>query len=142
MNSRINLLLMIAVLRVIVAAHVVVHRRRARACGEVSHRRDRGDGLEPGLHFKLPMVENVASTRARYSLSDHSGGEVPHRREEESSSSDYFVKWRITDPRSTPRPGGEEAMAVERLQAIVKEGIKAAIVSEKSRRSSPLSVRS
>jgi membrane protease subunit HflC len=41
---------------------------------------------------------------------------------------DYFVTWRIVDPAQYYRSvGGDEARAIERLSAIVKEGIKAAI---------------
>jgi modulator of FtsH protease HflC len=127
MSPRINLLLIIAVLAVIVvrmSVFTVDEREHAVKfrIGEIVKM-----DYEPGLHFKLPLVNNVAKYPKRILTYEHSE-EKFLTGEKKNLIVDYFVTWRITDPAQYYRSvSGEEALAVERLQAIVKEGIKAAI---------------
>jgi modulator of FtsH protease HflC len=127
MSPRINLLLIIAVLVVIVARMSVFtvdereHAVKFRI-GEIVKM-----DYEPGLHFKMPLVNNVAKYPKRILTYEHSE-EKFLTGEKKNLIVDYFVTWRITDPAQYYRSvSGVEALAVERLQAIVKEGIKAAI---------------
>jgi membrane protease subunit HflC len=82
---------------------------------------------EPGLHFKIPFVNNVTRYPDRILNYEHSE-EKFLTGEKKNLIVDYFVTWRIVDPAQYYRSvGGDEARAIERLSAIVKEGIKAAI---------------
>jgi membrane protease subunit HflC len=82
---------------------------------------------EPGLHFKIPFVNNVMKYPDRILNYEHSE-EKFLTGEKKNLIVDYFVTWRITDPADYYRSvRGDEQLAVERLSAIVKEGIKAAI---------------
>lgn len=82
---------------------------------------------QPGLHFKIPFVNNVTKYPDRI-LNYDDAEEKFLTGEKKNLIVDYFVTWRITDPAQYYRSvRGDEQLAVERLSAIVKEGIKAAI---------------
>jgi membrane protease subunit HflC len=82
---------------------------------------------EPGLHFKWPFVQNVFKYPNRILTYDDSE-ERFLTGEQKNLIVDYFVTWRITDPaRYYVSVRGDEDAAKNRLSAIVKEGIKAAI---------------
>lgn len=82
---------------------------------------------EPGLHFKFPFVQNVVKYPDRILNYDDSE-ERFLTGEQKNLVVDYFVTWRIIDPRQYyVSVRGDEDSAVDRLSAIVKEGIKAAI---------------
>ncbi|WP_428098343.1 protease modulator HflC [Candidatus Rariloculus sp.] len=82
---------------------------------------------DPGLHFKVPFVQNVTKYPNRI-LNYEDAQEKFLTGEKKNLIVDYFVTWRITDPGQFYRSvRGDEEFAVERLAAIVKEGIKAAI---------------
>ncbi len=81
----------------------------------------------PGLHFKIPFVNNIVRYPKRI-LNYERSEEKYLTGEKKNLIVDYFVTWRIVDPAQYYRSvGGDEAVAVERLSAIIKEGIKAAI---------------
>jgi membrane protease subunit HflC len=81
----------------------------------------------PGLHFKMPFVQNITRYPNRIINYEHSE-EKFLTGEKKNLIVDYFVTWRITNPAQYYRSvGGDEDLAVERLSAIIKEGIKAAI---------------
>jgi membrane protease subunit HflC len=85
------------------------------------------DDYKPGLHFKIPFVHNVTRYPDRILNYEHSE-EKFLTGEKKNLIVDYFVTWRIVNPAQYYRAvGGDEARAIERLSAIVKEGIKAAI---------------
>jgi membrane protease subunit HflC len=82
---------------------------------------------EPGLHFKWPLVNNVVSYPDRI-LTYENQEEKFLTGEKKNLIVDYFVTWRITDPSQYYRSvQGNEERAIQRLSAIVKEGIKAAV---------------
>ncbi len=82
---------------------------------------------EPGLHFKLPFVQNVVKFPNRI-LTYEDSEERFLTGEQKNLVVDYFVTWRVTDPAQYyVAVRGDERLAVERLSAVVKEGIKAAI---------------
>jgi membrane protease subunit HflC len=82
---------------------------------------------EPGLHFKWPIAQNVLKYPNRI-LTYEDSEERFLTGEQKNLVVDYFVTWRIADPgRYYERFAGDERAAVDRLAAIVKEGIKAAI---------------
>jgi len=83
---------------------------------------------EPGLHFKIPFFENVARYPNRTLIFDEDSDERFLTGEKKNLIVDYFVTWRIVDPAQYYRSvRGDEAGAEQRLSAIVKEGIRAAI---------------
>ena len=81
--------------------------------------------LKPGLHFKLPIVEDVRRFDRRIlSLDD-----APERyltAEKKDVEVDFFVKWRIIDVTTfyTAASGGDEGAAKARLTPIVKNALR------------------
>jgi len=82
---------------------------------------------EPGLHFKWPFVNNVIRVPKRV-LNHENSEERFLTGEKKNLIVDYFVTWRVVDPAQYYRSvRADEGAAWQRLSAIVKEGIKAAI---------------
>jgi membrane protease subunit HflC len=78
---------------------------------------------EPGLHFKIPIFQNVQKFPARIlTISDR-----PERiftAERLALQVDFFVKWRIVDPvQFYTSTGGSLTVANDRLSEIVKNSI-------------------
>lgn len=86
-------------------------------------------GYEPGLHFKIPFIQSVVKYPNRI-LTYEDSEEKFLTGEKKYLVVDYFVTWRIVDPAEYyVSVRGDERAAVDRLSAVVKEGIKAAISS-------------
>jgi membrane protease subunit HflC len=85
--------------------------------------------FKPGLHFKLPLVQQVLRFDRRILTLDS----TPERyltSEKKDVSVDFFVKWRIADPaKFYTAVGGDETRAQQRLGPIVREGLRTAINS-------------
>jgi membrane protease subunit HflC len=82
---------------------------------------------EPGLHFKWPFIQNVQYYPNRI-LNYEDAEERFLTGEQKNLIVDYFVTWRIVDPAQFyVSVRGDEQAAEDRLAAVVKEGIKAAI---------------
>ena len=128
MSSRINFLLIVGVLAVVVirmSVFTVDAREHA-----IKFRMGRIVQSEntPGLHFKLPFFENVARYPNRVLIFDEDSRERFLTGEKKNLIVDYYVNWRVIDPAQYYRAvGGDESTAEQRLSAIVKEGIRAAI---------------
>lgn len=78
---------------------------------------------EPGLHFKIPVLQTVRKFPSRILKID----DAPQRvftLERTAMTVDYFVKWRIVDevPFYTST-GGSIAVAMDRLREIIKNSI-------------------
>jgi membrane protease subunit HflC len=85
------------------------------------------EDYEPGLHFKWPIAQTVERFPDRILIYEDSE-EKFLTGEKKNLIVDYFVTWRIANPGQYYRAvSGIESIAQERLAAIVKEGIKAAI---------------
>jgi len=84
------------------------------------------EGYEPGLHFKLPFVQTVVKYPNQI-LTYEDSEERFLTGETKNLVVDYFVTWRIVDPAQYYSRVREERAAVDRVSAVVKEGIKAAI---------------
>ncbi|CAN5302185.1 protease modulator HflC [soil metagenome] len=79
---------------------------------------------EPGLHFKLPIVNNVRKFDSRI-LTRNNPTEEFLTNEKKNLIVDFFIKWRIEDASQYYRTtGGEEMVASERLLEIIKDGIR------------------
>jgi membrane protease subunit HflC len=79
--------------------------------------------LEPGLHFKIPILQTVLKFPSRILKID----DAPQRvftLERTAMTVDYFVKWQIVDevPFYTST-GGSQEVAMDRLREIIKNSI-------------------
>ncbi|MFN3841772.1 MAG: protease modulator HflC [Rehaibacterium terrae] len=80
--------------------------------------------IQPGIHFKLPLVQNVLVFDRRILTLDAQ----PERyltSEKKDVNVDFFVKWRIRDVRRYYQgTAGNELAALQRLRPIVTEAIR------------------
>jgi membrane protease subunit HflC len=85
---------------------------------------------EPGLHIKLPFVNNVRKFENRLLTLDTSP-EAMITSEQKFVEVDSFVKWRIVDVEQyyTATEGGNENLARMRLDGIVRERVRNQIAS-------------
>ncbi len=78
---------------------------------------------EPGLHFKIPIIQTIRKFPKRILSID----DVPQRvftLERTAMQVDYFVKWRIVDSvQFYTSTGGSQSVATDRLLEIVKNSI-------------------
>jgi membrane protease subunit HflC len=80
--------------------------------------------FEPGLHFKMPFVNNVRKY-PRQILTQTNPQELFLTFEKKNLFVDFFVKWRIIDVAAYYRATrGDEALAAQRLIEIVKDGVR------------------
>lgn len=86
-------------------------------------------GFAPGLHFKIPLVQQVQRFDKRVLTLD-SAPERYLTSEKKDVNIDFFVKWRIADPaKFWVAVGGDESRAQQRVMPNVKEGLRTAINS-------------
>ncbi len=78
---------------------------------------------EPGIHFKIPIIQSVRKFPARIMKIDDEPQRV-FTLERTAMQVDYFVQWRIVDevPFYTST-GGSQFVAMERLREIIKNSI-------------------
>jgi membrane protease subunit HflC len=128
MGPRVNLLLIVGVFAaILVRMSLFAVDTREYALKFQIGRIVRAD-YEPGLHFKIPFFENVARYPNLILTYDEGSEERFLTGEKKNVIVDYYVTWRIVDPAQYYRSvNGDEDSAEQRLSAIVKEGIKAAI---------------
>lgn len=82
-----------------------------------------GSEYEPGLHWKIPVVQTVRKFPRRI-LTITDRPERVFTAENESLDVDFFVKYRIVDPvRFYTSTGGIREIADERLREIVKNAV-------------------
>ncbi|MFA5684559.1 MAG: protease modulator HflC [Lysobacteraceae bacterium] len=80
--------------------------------------------IQPGIHLKLPLVQNVLKFDRRV-LSLDGQPERYLTSEKKDVNVDFFVKWRIADVRRYyGATAGNEMNAMQRLSPIVKEAIR------------------
>ncbi len=79
---------------------------------------------QPGLHFKIPIVQQVMRFDTRI-LSLDAQPERYFTSEKKSVNVDFYVKWRIVDNAMYYRAtGGDELQAVQRLTPIIKDALR------------------
>jgi membrane protease subunit HflC len=89
--------------------------------------------LEPGLHFKIPLVNEVTKFDGRI-LTDMYQAEHFLTREQEQLTIDFYVKWRIVNLRRYyETTGGSEDVANARLRETIRDSIKS-VVTQRSLR--------
>lgn len=85
--------------------------------------------FKPGLHFKLPFVNNVKKFDRRI-LSLDTPPEVMLTSEQKFVNVDSFIKWRIVDvDRFYVSTQGNEFLALSRLEQIIKDRMRAQIAA-------------
>jgi membrane protease subunit HflC len=125
MNGKASILLIVlALLVALISASVFTVDEREFAIklrfGEIL-----SDEFEPGLHFKIPFVNNVVKYDDRI-LTRNNPTEEFLTQEKKNLKVDFYVKWRITDPGQYYQAvGGDELIATNRLIEIIKDGIRA-----------------
>ena len=83
-----------------------------------------GSKFEPGLHFKLPLIQQVLKFDARI-LNLEASPERYFTSEKKSANVDFFVKWQIVDAAAFYRAfGGDESSAGLRLAPIIKDALR------------------
>jgi membrane protease subunit HflC len=83
--------------------------------------------FKPGLHFKLPFVENVVKFDNRVLTRKYNGEEFLTK-ESQILTVDYYIKWRIRDPGTFYQAtAGDESRAESLVGENIQDGIKNAI---------------
>jgi membrane protease subunit HflC len=83
--------------------------------------------FEPGLHFRIPLVEEVSRFDKRI-ITQLYRQELFLTREQEQLKVDFYVKWRINNLRRYyEATGGAEEVANDRLGETVKDSIKTVV---------------
>ncbi len=86
-----------------------------------------GSNYGPGLHLKVPIVDDVVRFEKRI-ITQNYQGETFLTSENKGLIVDFYVKWRIDDVGHYYRTsGGNEEAANSRLGEIVKDGIKSVV---------------
>ena len=82
----------------------------------------------PGLHFMLPMVNNIRKFERRIVTRNYPSEQFLTS-EGKILRIDFYIKWRIADVSTyyQATAGGDEEIAAGRLGSIVKDGIKGVI---------------
>ena len=81
-------------------------------------------GYEPGIHFKVPFVNNVEKYPKRI-LTINNPQELFLTLEKKNLYVDFFIKWKINDVQQYYRAtGGDELVAAQRLLETVKDGVR------------------
>ncbi|BBP03460.1 protein HflC [Sulfuriferula plumbiphila] len=81
---------------------------------------------QPGLYFKLPLVQNVRYFDTRVLTLDPAEPDRFITSEKKNVLVDYFAKWRIIDIRQYyVSVGGDETRAQTRLQQTINDGLRA-----------------
>jgi membrane protease subunit HflC len=125
MSPRINLLgAIVATVLVVMAMSIFTVDQRQYAVvfqlGEVKRAIS-----EPGLYFKIPMVQNVRYFEKRIITLDNNEPERFITSEKKNVLVDSYIKWRIVDPQLYYiSVGGDESRAKTRLNQTVNAGLR------------------
>lgn len=114
----------VALLLVALAANSVFVVREGQEALLLQFGRIIGQDYEPGLHFKLPLIQQVETFDGRI-LSLDAEPERYFTAEKKSVNVDFYVKWRIADAADYFRAtAGQELNAKQRLAPIVKDALR------------------
>ncbi len=82
-------------------------------------------GIEPGLHFKAPFINNVRTFDQRVLELDMPSEQL-NTSEQKYVEVDYFVNWRIVEPAEfyIATQGGDEVRARTRLAQIIRDRLR------------------
>ena len=121
-NSRFGALVIVGVVLVIAGLSAFTVNERELALklrfGEI-----RQADYEPGLKFKIPLIETVVKFPRRILKIDDAPQEV-FTLDRQNMTVDFFVKWRIVDEvKFYTSTGGSQRAAVDRLREIIKNSV-------------------
>jgi membrane protease subunit HflC len=87
-----------------------------------------GKDYKPGLHFKVPFIDNIVKFDRRV-LTRNFDGEQFLTKESQGLTVDYYIKWRISDAERfyQATSGGDEARAESLIGQQIQDGIKNAV---------------
>ncbi|AUH50005.1 protease modulator HflC [Chromobacterium sp. ATCC 53434] len=80
---------------------------------------------EPGMQFKIPLLQNVRYFDRRVQTIDAEAPELFNTREKKNVLVDSFVKWRVVDVSQFYKSVGSETAAVARLKQTINDGLRA-----------------
>jgi membrane protease subunit HflC len=116
-----NLILVLVVVAALLAINSVYVVQESQVGVRFQFGRIVEDNIQPGLHFKLPFVQQVRLFDRRVLTLDA----APERYltgEKKDVSIDFFAKWRIEDVRRYyTATGGNQEVALARLNPIIRE---------------------
>ena len=125
MNSKLNVVVLsvVKVLSVLVVWSLIIKKQQFALVfqlGEVKRQIS-----EPGLYFKIPMIQNVRLFDKRILTLDNNDPERFITSEKKNVLVDSYIKWRIIDPNLYYiSVGGDEARAKTRLNQTVNAGLR------------------
>ncbi|HEX7381388.1 MAG TPA: protease modulator HflC [Nevskiaceae bacterium] len=83
-----------------------------------------GDDYGPGLHFKIPFVQDVEIYDGRILTLDNQT-QTMTTSDKQNLDVAYYTKWKIADPDLYYKAaGGQELVAMDRLSAILSRGLR------------------
>ena len=87
-----------------------------------------GSDYKPGLHFKVPFIDDVVKFDKRV-LTRRFDGEQFLTSESQGLTIDYYIKWRILEPQTfyQATSGGDEGRAESLVGDTIQDGIKNAV---------------
>jgi membrane protease subunit HflC len=87
-----------------------------------------GKDFTPGLHFKMPFVDDIVKFDKRV-LTRRYDGESFLTKESQNLTVDYYIKWKISDAERffQSTSGGDESRAESLVGQKIQNGIKAAV---------------
>jgi membrane protease subunit HflC len=119
-----NIVLVVALAAVLLGANSVFVVREAEVGVLFQLGRIVRTDIPPGLHFKLPLVQDVRRFDQRIQTLD-SQPERYLTSEKKDVNVDFFAKWRISEVgRYYTTTSGDELQAMQRLTPILKEGLR------------------
>lgn len=81
---------------------------------------------EPGIQFKVPLLQNVRLFDRRIQTIDPDTPELFNTREKKNVLVDSYVKWRVVDAEQFYKSvGGSEVVAAARLRQTINDGLRA-----------------
>lgn len=129
MNARIVAVLVAALLVLLLVSQTLFTVRQNEYAILLQFRDIIGSDFEPGLHAKLPFVNQVQKFERRVMTRNYPAEQFLTS-EGKILNVDFYVKWRISDVEQFYRStGGLEDAAAGRLAEIVKDGLKGVIAT-------------
>lgn len=93
-----------------------------------------GHGYGPGLHFKIPFVQDVSAYDGRILTLDNQT-QTFTTADQQNLDVAYFVKWEIADAQTYYRAtSGQELVAMDRLAAVINRGLRDEFGAAKQRK--------
>jgi len=128
MGSRILALLVIVLAAVIVVSSSAFIVREQELALRVQIQTIVGKDYKPGLHFKVPFVDDVVKFDKRV-LTRRFDGEQFLTSESQGLTIDYYIKWKINDAERffQATSGGDESRAESLVGQNIQDGIKNAV---------------